>query len=369
MEYAFLFIASCAFSIAATFVVRRIALRYGIVDTPGDPRKIHATPIPLLGGVGIFASIVIVGVIYYFFAPASWASLTDAHVQTKHLFGLFLASAALIIGGMHDDRFSLKPRQMIIAPFIAVLIVIAFGLGVETMTNPLSGRQIILNQWEILVFWWNGLPRYFTVFADLLTFLWLFGALYTTKLLDGLDGLVSGIAVIGAVTVGIVSIFFFVNEPTAVLSFLTAGAFAGFLVWNYNPAKIFLGEAGSVLAGFALGALAIISGAKFAIALLVLGIPILDTAWIIFRRVVIEKRSPFVGDRKHLHFRMVDAGFTQRQTVFILWAVSALFGIAALFMQTRQKVAALLLVVFVMLGLVLTLKWRRAHPLDRREEL
>ncbi|MEK7122283.1 MAG: MraY family glycosyltransferase, partial [Patescibacteria group bacterium] len=225
-----------------------------------------------------------------------------------------------------------------------------------------TGTHLLLNQWEILIFWWNGLPRYFTVFADLLTFVWLFGTMYTTKLLDGLDGLVSGITVIGAMTIGLVSLLFFVNEPTAVLSFLTAGAFAGFLIWNFNPAKIFLGEAGSVLAGFFLGVLAIISGAKFAIALLILGIPILDTAWIIFRRIVIEKRSPFQGDRKHLHFRIVDAGFTQRQTVFLLWAVSALFGVSALFMQTRQKFAALILLVAVMLFLILFIRWRRAHP-------
>lgn len=365
MEYVLLFILAFALSLGATFVVRRIALRYAIVDRPGDPRKIHTTPIPLLGGIGIFTSIIIVGALYYFFAPAAWVSLTDAHVHTKHLIGLLLASGALIIGGICDDRFALKPHQVIIAPLSAVLIVIAFGLGVESVTNPVSGQQIVLNQWEILVFWWNGFPRYFTVFADLLTFLWLFGAMYTTKLLDGLDGLVSGIAVIGAVTVGIVSIFFFVNEPTAALSLLTAGAFAGFLVWNFNPAKIFLGEAGSLLAGFLLGALAIISGAKFAIALLVLGIPILDTAWIIFRRTVIEKRSPFEGDRKHLHFRMVDAGFSIRQTVFILWTVSALFGVAALFMQTQQKVSALVLLILVMIAFVGALRWRRAHPLDR----
>lgn len=368
MQYIFLFIASFACSIAATSLVRRIALRYSIIDRPGDPRKIHKKPIPLLGGVGVWCALILVGALYYFFAPGSWPSMIDDDVQSKHLIGLALASLALIVGGTLDDRFVLKPAHLLIAPFVAVVIVIAFGMGVESVTHPLSGTPLILNQWEVLLFWWNGLPRYFTPIADILTFLWLFGAMYTTKLLDGLDGLVSGVAVIGGITIGLVSLFFFINEPTALLSFLTAGAFAGFLVWNFNPAKIFLGESGSLLAGFLLGTFAIISGAKFAIALLVLGIPILDTAWIIFRRIVIEKRSPFIGDRKHLHFRMVDAGFTQRQTVLILWAVSALFGLAALFMQTQQKVMALSLVVFVMLFLVFVIKWRRINPLDRKIE-
>lgn len=361
MIYIVVFLTAFVCSVAATAIVRGIAIRYDIVDRPGAPRKIHTKPIPLLGGIGIFFSLASVASLYYFFAPQDWPALIDIHVQGKHLIGLALASIVLVVGGAFDDRYSLKPLHIIGAPFLAVLIVIAFGLGVESMTNPVTGQQLPLNQWEIFLFWWNGLPRYLTVWADLLTFLWLFGTMYTTKLLDGLDGLVSGITAIGAAIIGLVSLFFFVNEPTALLSFLAAGAFAGFLLWNFNPAKIFLGEAGSLLAGFLLGVLAIISGAKFAIALLVLGIPILDTAWIIFRRVVIERRSPFQGDRKHLHFRMVDAGFTQRQTVLILWAVSALFGAAALFMQTQQKATALTLLVGVMVVLVLLLRWKRAN--------
>lgn len=361
MTYVFVFIAALICSVAATAVVRRFAIRYDFVDRPGDARKIHTRPIPLLGGLGIFIALLTVGALYYFLAPPDWPSLVDTHVLAKHLIGLLLASFILIVGGVLDDRYALKPLQMIGVPFCAVLVVIAFGLGVESVTDPLTGQQMILDQWEVLLFWWNGLPRYFTVFADILTFLWLFGTMYTTKLLDGLDGLVSGITVIGSVVIGLVSLFFFVNEPTALLSFLTAGAFAGFLIWNFNPAKIFLGESGSLLAGFLLGVLAIISGAKFAVALLVLGIPILDTAWIIFRRTVIEKRSPFQGDRKHLHFRMVDAGFSMRQTVLILWTVSALFGVAALFMQTQQKAAALVLLAAVMVFLVLLLRWRRAN--------
>lgn len=369
MIYIAIFFAAFLFSIVLVFFVKQIAWRFGIVDRPGDLRKIHTKPMPLLGGVGVFTSIVIIGALYYIFAPVSWPSFSDAHVQGKHLLGLLLASSILVAGGVIDDKYTLKPLHLLVAPFVAVLVVIAFGLGVETVTNPLTGAPLALNKLELLIFWWNGLPRYFTVIADILTFLWLFGAMYTTKLLDGIDGLVSGIAVIGASIIGVVSLFFFVNEPTALISFLVAGAFAGFLLWNFNPAKIFLGEAGSMFAGFLLGALAIISGAKFAIALLVLGIPILDTAWIIFRRIAIEKKSPFTGDRKHLHFRMLDAGFTQRQTAIILWSVSALFGAAALFMQTQQKIIALLLVVCVMAFLVLLLKWRRAHPLDRKEEL
>ncbi len=359
MTYVFLFLVALCVSFVFTIGIKKLAYHWGIVDKPGPARKIHTKPIPLFGGIGIFCAFLIVGGLYYFFAPTNWPPLTDLHVSVKHLLGIVLAAAVLCVVGALDDKFELKPHQLIIAPIIAVLIVIAFGMGVDSVTNPLTGKQIVLDQWNILLFWWHGLPRYITLPADILTFLWLFGTIYTTKLLDGLDGLVSGITVIGAVVIGIVSLFFFVNVPTALLSFLTAGVFAGFLILNFNPAKIFLGEAGSTLAGFLLGVLAIISGAKFAIAMLVLGIPILDTAWVIFRRIFIEHRSPFQGDRKHLHFRLLDVGFTQRQTVGILWSVSALFGLAALFMQTSQKTVALVLLVAVMVFLVLLLKWKR----------
>lgn len=360
MIYGILFIVTALISWACTTIVRWYASAVGVVDQPGPSRKIHTTPIPLLGGLAIFSAMIVVGALYYFFAPADWPSLVDAHVNTKHLLGIAVALGILCIGGALDDTYAFSPIKLIVAPFCAVLALIAFGIGVHSVSSPLTGAPIPLNQWNILLFWYQGLPRYLTLPSDIVTFVWLFGTMYTTKLLDGMDGLVSGITVIGASVIGIVSLFFFVNEPTAILSFLTAGAFAGFLVLNYHPAKIFLGEAGSTIAGFLLGTLALISGAKFAIAMLVLGIPILDTVWVIVRRIVIERRSPFVGDRKHLHFRMLDVGFSQRQVVGILWSVSALFGVAALFMQTRQKMIALILVGCVMIGLVGLIHCKRA---------
>ncbi len=363
MVYIEVFISALLVSWVCTILVRHISLIFGVVDQPGDPRKIHTKPIALLGGIAIFLALVFVGTLYHFFAPPLFPSLTDNHVTVKHLVGLLIAGLILCLGGYLDDRYAFKPHQTIVMPFFAIFVLLAFGIGVDSVTNPLTGSHIVLDQWNTLLFWWEGLPRYLTMPADLITFMWLFGTMYTTKLLDGLDGLVSGITVIGATVIGVVSLFFFVNEPTALLSFLTAGGFAGFLILNFNPAKIFLGEAGSTLAGFLLGTLAIISGAKFAIAMLVLGIPILDTIWVIYRRVITERRSPFSGDRKHLHFRMLDAGFSQRQTVFILWGVSALFGVAALFMQTQQKVGALVLLVAVMLFLVFLLKWKRSKSI------
>lgn len=351
------------FSVCIALYVRRCALRYGIVDVPGSARKLHARPTPLLGGISIYVALVTLIVLYYFFRPESWIAITDAQVHGKHLIGILLGGGILAVGGMLDDIYSLRPRYQLIAPILAAIMVISFGIGVDVITNPFGG-VIRLDQWNILLFWWNDLPRYFTVFSDVITFVWLLGMMYTTKLLDGLDGLVSGITLIGAVIIALVSVLFFVNMPTAVLSALVAGVFAGFLILNFYPAKIFLGEAGSTLAGYLLGVMAMISGAKFATLLLIFGIPILDVAWVLVRRIFIEKRSPFVGDRTHLHFRLLDAGFSHRTVVLMLYFLSASFGMSGLFLQSAQKIMALGVVIAVMAvgGYLLLRKQRVRAP-------
>ncbi|MDO8490070.1 MAG: MraY family glycosyltransferase [bacterium] len=330
MVFVALALVAAVCSIFATIAVRSFAWRFRVLDMPRGERKIHAKPIPLLGGCAVFISFacVVLGYLYFIQKP----SLIDSHVQLVHIMGILLAGLVLVVGGALDDRFNLKPYHQIIAPLLAVGIVIAAGIGVSTITNPFTHQTVSLAPWSPLV-----------------TAVWLLTTIYTTKFLDGLDGLVSGMTVIGALIIGFLSLFFFVNIPTALLAFIVVGVFAGFFVFNFHPASIFLGEAGSTFAGFMLGVLAILSGAKFATALLILGIPVLDAAWVIFRRVVIEKRSPFKADRKHIHFRLLDAGLSHRQAVLLLYAVSATFGMAALFMQSTQKLIALALVLVLML--------------------
>ncbi len=348
MDFFVVAFASLSVSFLLTRLVRVVALRYGIVDKPGEGRKIHREPMPLLGGVALYGALVVVIGLYFFFRPEGWHVITDSHVQGKHIVGILGGGLFLILGGVLDDIFRLPPRLQILWPIAAALTIIASGIGVEVMSNPFGG-VIHLDQWKFLVLWWNDLPRYITVWADVLTFAWLLGTTYTTKILDGLDGLVSGITVIGMLIIAVISLFLFINIPTAMLAVITASVFAGFLFLNFYPAKIFLGESGSTLAGYLLGVFAIISGAKFATLLLILGIPILDILWVICRRVFIEKRSPLSGDRKHLHFRLLDAGFSHRSAVLILYFFTACFGILGLFLQSSQKVFALSVLAAVML--------------------
>ncbi|MFA6909040.1 MAG: MraY family glycosyltransferase, partial [Patescibacteria group bacterium] len=202
---------------------------------------------------------------------------------------------------------------------------------------------------RVTLFTFNDLPYRVILFADVFAFVWMMGMMYTTKFLDGLDGLVSGVTTIGAIVLFVLSLTREVAQPeTALLAVILAGAAAGFLIFNFHPAKIFLGEGGSLWMGFILGTLAIISGAKIATALLILGIPILDVAWVIMRRLL-QGKSVTHADRQHLHFRLLDIGLSHRAVVFILYAVTAAFGISALLFHGKEKLIVLFLLLVVML--------------------
>jgi UDP-N-acetylmuramyl pentapeptide phosphotransferase/UDP-N-acetylglucosamine-1-phosphate transferase len=209
-----------------------------------------------------------------------------------------------------------------------------------------------------------GLSRivfYFTVFSDLLIFFWLLGMMYTTKLLDGVDGLVSGISGIGGIIIFLFTMTTKYYQPDIGLASLVfAGACLGFLILNWHPAKIFLGEGGSLLLGYLLGILAIISGGKIAIALLIMGIPILDACWTIIRRIIVGKNPFYHADKKHLHFRFLDLGLSQKQTVLTYYFLAFIFGISALFLQSKGKIIALsgliLIMFFLITGLNFLLK-------------
>jgi len=246
-----------------------------------------------------------------------------------------------MIGGALDDKYNLKPSRQMIFSVLAAFAVIASGIGIREITNPFGG-VIDLAQWEKVLFWWQGVGYRLTLPADIFTFVWLLGMTYTTKFLDGLDGLVSGITVIGAMMIVLLTTMTKWFQPeVGLVAIIAAGAFLGFLIWNWHPAKIFLGTGGSTFAGFLLGSLAIISGGKIATTLLVLGVPILDTAWVILRRLFWDKKSPTQADRKHLHFRLLDVGFSHRGAVLFLYIVAALFGITTIFLQSREKLIAL----------------------------
>jgi UDP-GlcNAc:undecaprenyl-phosphate GlcNAc-1-phosphate transferase len=353
MIYFAYFLASFILSAIITPVIKLVAFKFKIIDVPSAPRKLHQNPTALLGGLAIFISFTVLLISYIFFQHP------DFNIIPMRFFcGIIIGGLILTVGGLVDDKFNLPPKFLWLFPAVASAIVVwsGIGVGISQITNPFGGS---ININYTIPFYIFSLQL-----SAVLVWLWMMGMIFTTKLLDGLDGLCSGIGLIGALTMFAISLTPKINQPiTAGLALILAGCLAGYLLYAYNPASIFLGEGGSTFIGFCLGVLSIILGAKIATALLVMGIPILDVAWVIIKRLW-YKRSPFKGDRQHLHFKLLDIGLSQRQTVLVLYAISAIFGGVAVFLQSFGKLVALAILTLVMIGIALTtvVLYKKKHP-------
>ncbi len=364
----FLFL-SFLISLILTPLFRLFSLKFKIVDRPEKLRKIHQKPIPLLGGLAIFLSFFLV---LFLSRQTIWFSnlISQADkITDKNLIGLFIGGIFLMIGGFLDDKYNLKPSRQLIWPILACLSVIISGIGIKFINNPLilgQNSYLFLDQWKINIFQFNQIHYYFTPWADLITFFWLLILMYSTKLLDGLDGLVSGLTTIGALSIAGLCFFTQFYQPeVGLMALILAGASLGFLFFNWHPAKIFLGEGGSLFAGFILGSLAIISGSKVATTFLILGLAIIDLISVIIQRVFIEKRSPFQGDQKHFHFRLLKAGFSHQTVVLFYWFFAAIFGLSALFLHTQGKVISL--IVLIILGISLIVYFSSFKKIIKKE--
>jgi len=350
-HYIIPFIISFILAVLITPKIRRLALNKNIVDAPISARKIQKGHVPLLGGVAIFISCAVTIII-------SWLTgwLSDGVINTNNILAILIGGLILVVIGILDDKYNIATKSFY-GPLVAAIIAVILGIGITHITNPFVAGTGPYGR-ALFYFDWLKISN-FNLIAPLISFLWLLGMMYTTKFLDGLDGLVSGIGAIGAIILFIVSLFWDVPQSgTSVLSLILTGSCLGFLTFNFYPAKIFLGESGSVFIGFMLGIIAIISGGKIATELLIMGIPILDVIWIIFRRIFKEKKSPFAGDRKHFHHRLLDVGFSHRGAVLFLYTLSLIFGLSSLFLQSQYKIVALGILVLVMICLGVSLVWR-----------
>ncbi|TAK03607.1 undecaprenyl/decaprenyl-phosphate alpha-N-acetylglucosaminyl 1-phosphate transferase [Patescibacteria group bacterium] len=333
-----------AVSFFATRLLVLIVPKWGVVDRPDGERRTHAKAVPLLGGIAVFVAVTVCVDILLL----SGDQLTGGLITTRHYVGFLIGGLILMVGGYLDDKHRLSPRLAVVAPIIAALIAIASGIQVEKLTNPFGG-VIELAPWQ----------------SHVLVFAWLMGAMYTTKFLDGLDGLATSVSSVGAFMVMSLALTVAYFQPdVALFAAIGIGALAGFLFWNVPPAAIFLGEGGSTFVGYLIGTLAVISGGKIATAALVLGIPIMDVAWVILRRWKSGGvKNVFKGDRKHLHHRLLALGWTSGQVVAGYTLVAAAFGSAALFLQSREKLLAMLALFGLMLFLAafLVARERTSH--------
>ncbi len=340
------FAVGAAFLLSAgiTPFLAKLAARTGVLDVPAEPRKLHPGPTPLLGGVAIYAAFILSTLAVLLLTE----HLIAGEIDIKHFVGFFIGATILIVGGLLDDKYNLPPRLSILFPLLAAASAVVFGIGVEKVTNPFGEALIIAPVVSIIV-----------------TFLWLLSLTYTTKLLDGVDGLTTGITLVGAIMISLLALSDkFFQPDVALLALIFGAALLGFWLWNLPPAKIFLGEGGSTFLGFTLGVLAVIAGSKLATTLLVVGVPALDVGLVIFRRWW-EGRSVTSGDRTHLHFLLASAGLSQGKILVIYLLVASAFGVTTLLFESWQKLLALIILAALVV-LAVTYLYRKVHA--KKEE-
>jgi len=323
------FLVGVVLSSGLTPLLIKVGKRLRLIDRPHGP-YVDVRPLVRLGGVVIFLSFAITALI---FLPLD-----------KHLSALLLGGLWLAIIGTIDDVFNLSPLLLGTAHLMAALILVLGGLGIDFVTNPLSflgGPKIFpLDIWQI-PFEIRGITYHLTVLADVFTLVWVFALINAIDWLDGLDGLAAGVGLIASVVILGISLRFH-TPVTAILSLILAGVLSGFLFFNFSPAKILLGSGGYLL-GFLLATLAIYSGGKIATALLVLALPILDTMIVLYNRF--RKGKPlYLGDKTHLHHRLLEKGLSVRQVVLLEWSLCGLLGAVAFFLTGWQKLLAIITV-------------------------
>ena len=325
-------IATFGITILLTRVIMAFARAYDVVDKPNVPRKKHTIPMPLLGGLGIMGG---------FWVMLGGALLGGFIILPgKYVVALLGATALLGYAGYRDDRFDMSSRYQLLSIIGAALwatLILQINVAVSIP--------------------WGGMAVLSAGMSALVTFIWLTGITLVTKILDGLDGLVTGIAAIGGFGIAAFSLATpYFDKQVAMVAAVFAASCLGFLVWNYKPAQIFLGNGGSTWAGFMLAFLALIGGIKFAIAMLVLALPSIDLVYVMIKRLKNGKK-PWEGDDSHLHFRLKNY-LGDEKTVWVYYGVALLMSLSTLFLSSPQKYALLgVLAVLSVLMVVFVEKW------------
>ena len=324
--------------------VKRFAEKVGAIDVPKDDRRVHNHPIPRMGGLAIFMGFVLSLIV---FVPMS----------TKVL-GLLVGALIIAVMGGVDDIVCLNPWIKLLGQVVAALVAIRCGLVFDVISNP----NIFAEETYIEI-GYLSIP---------LTMLWIVACTNAVNLIDGLDGLAVGVSAISSLTMLIVSLF--VSEPVVslILAALT-GACLGFMPYNLNPAKIFMGDVGSQLLGFVLSTASIMGLFKlhaiitFFVPLLALALPLADTIFAFFRRIL-HGQSPFKADKGHFHHRLLAIGLNQKQVVAVLYGISAVLGLLAVLMAGNSvAVKIICLVTAFIISLVIWLKIFKNNPNLRAE--
>lgn len=326
-EYLQAFVIAAVVSLIVTPFVIKFAALTGAMDKP-NKRKVHKKPIPRIGGLGIYFAFMVSVIVTVF--------MSMPYIEMRHeIIGLIFSASLIVLLGLIDDYKNLPAKVKFLGQIAAAtVLVLGFDVRIDFITDPFG---------DYLYLEWAAVPA---------TIFWLVGLTNTVNLIDGLDGLAAGISAIASITILLVALennFFLVAGLTAAL----AGAAAGFLFYNSYPAKIFMGDTGSMFFGFMLAGISVMGSMKstatitLVVPILALGVPILDTTFAIIRRLL-GGQPIFKPDKGHLHHRLLNLGFTQRQAVFLIYVISAVLGLSAIALtEVSSQIAILILAVVI----------------------
>lgn len=335
-------------SFAATPIVKSFAQRVGAIDVPKDGRRMHSEPIPRLGGLAIFLGFLLSVVLF-------------GNI-TREIQGILLGAVVIVIIGVIDDIVPLPALVKFVVQIGAALIAVYHGVVVTIFTNP-----IVWSSTDFINLGFLSIP---------ITVLWIVAVTNSVNLIDGLDGLAAGVSAISSITMMIIAIVV-TDLNVAVIMAALAGSCLGFLPYNKNPAKIFMGDTGALLLGYVLATVSIIGLFKlyavisFVIPFLVVGLPLFDTVFAFSRRILSGK-NPMSPDRGHFHHRLIDMGFSQKQAVAIAYAISGILGLSAVVIATNGEIKAIILLVAVFvavaLGAIVLKSFNNDKPQDDQQQ-
>ncbi len=318
-----------------TPIVMKIAHHVNAIDVPKDERRVHKKPIPLIGGLGIYVAVMLCMMIF-------------VNLPTDKILSIMVGSLMIVFVGFIDDINPLNAKYKFIVQIFAACIIVYGGISIRSFQPFFFGSDLIV---------------FGSVFSAFVTVFWIVGITNTINFIDGLDGLTGGIATISAITISYIAIS---NNriETAVISIILAGACLGFLPYNFNPARIFMGDTGALFLGFMLAVMSIEGTIKGAVAvtiiapMLALGIPIFDTSFAILRRLK-KGMAPWEADKGHLHHRILDMGYGQKKTVIVLYIINILFALSVVFLIQGEiyrmlisiSLAAIMIVIPIVFGM------------------
>lgn len=329
MSWVYIFILPLIIVLCVTPLVKKLAVRIGAVDHP-DERKVHTNIMPRLGGLAIFIATTIG--LFIFTNPTFFP-----------MYWMLLGSLVIVATGILDDIKPLSAKAKLLAQISAAMIVVYGGIRIEFINIPLTDEVLYFGQWSWLI-----------------SIIWIVGITNALNLIDGLDGLAAGVSSIALGTIFIMSLMMG-NITVATISLILLGSTIGFLFFNFYPAKIFMGDSGSLYLGFFLAALSIlgfknITVISYVFPILILGVPIFDTFFAIIRRYRSGK-SITAPDKKHLHHCLIALGFSHRKTVLIIYGITMLFSLAALFLTQTTVWIGILVVMGLAFLVLLGAEW------------